>query len=456
MRRSRDAAERLDRRDDDVGRQSVVRMWDWGAALGGDGQRIGETRHNPDDVAQQSRCSVLDVACNSLQSRQSSITPMSILVTGGAGYIGSHVVRQLGERGERVVVLDNLSTGFRSAVLHGEAGRRRHRRSRAGRPPAARAPASTRSCTSPRTPSCRSRSSNPLKYYGNNTCSTRSLLQCCQEAGVKHFVFSSTAAVYGIPAGGIAAEDTPDAADQSVRHVEADERVDAARPRPPRLRCATSCCATSTSPASDPGGRIGQSTINGTLLTKVACEAAVGKRPHVSIFGTDYPTPDGTGVRDYIHVEDLAERAPARRSTICAAGRRVRDAQLRLRPRLQRARSDLDGESAERPAAQDDRRAAPRRRSADRWWPGRERVREVLGWSPQHDDLGCNRALAAGVGSAGCSRSRGCRRIDSAEELAAGLASRRLRRRPISNAMACSRVQAARMPRPCVCPAPNP
>ena len=72
---------------------------------------------------------------------------------------------------------------------------------------------------------------NPLKYYGNNTCSTRSLLQCCQEAGVKHFVFSSTAAVYGIPAGGIAAEDSPTAADQSVRHVEADERVDAARPR---------------------------------------------------------------------------------------------------------------------------------------------------------------------------------------------------------------------------------
>ncbi len=78
------------------------------------------------------------------------------------------------------------------------------------------------------------------------------------------------------------------------------------------------------SPGRDPGGRIGQSTIKATLLTKVACETAVGKRPHISIFGTDYPTPDGTGVRDYIHVEDLAERPPSRRSTTCAAAARRR------------------------------------------------------------------------------------------------------------------------------------
>ena len=133
---------------------------------------------------------------------------MSILVTGGAGYIGSHVVRQLGDRKEKVVVLDNLSTGFKSAVLHGElvvgdtgdhalVSRvlREHQVDTVMHFAAHTiVPESV---------------SNPLKYYSNNTCSTRNLLQCCQEAGVKYFVFSSTAAVYGIPEGGAASEDSP-------------------------------------------------------------------------------------------------------------------------------------------------------------------------------------------------------------------------------------------------------
>lgn len=134
---------------------------------------------------------------------------MTILVTGGAGYIGSHVVRQLGERGERVVVLDNLSSGFRSAVLNGQlvvgdtgdreqVGRilKEH-----GIQTVMHFAAHTVVPESV---------SNPLKYYGNNTCSTRNLLQCCEAAGVRKFVFSSTAAVYGIPEGGIAAEESPD------------------------------------------------------------------------------------------------------------------------------------------------------------------------------------------------------------------------------------------------------
>src|SRR5262245_30933921 len=133
---------------------------------------------------------------------------MSILVTGGAGYIGSHVVRQLSERNEKVVVLDNLSTGFRSAVLHGKlvVGDTGDRElvSRVlkenGIETVMHFAAHTIVPESV---------SNPLKYYGNNTCSTRNLLQCSQEAGVKHFVFSSTAAVYGIPEGGVAAEDSP-------------------------------------------------------------------------------------------------------------------------------------------------------------------------------------------------------------------------------------------------------
>lgn len=229
---------------------------------------------------------------------------MSILVTGGAGYIGSHVVRQLRERNENVVVLDNLSTGFRSATLGvplvvGDTGDRelvsrvlRDHRIETVMHFAAHTivPESV---------------SNPLKYYGNNTCSTRSLLQCCQEAGVKHFVFSSTAAVYGIPESGAAAEDSPTApinpygmsklmSEWMLRDLGAASAL-----RYVVLRYFNVA-------GSDPSGRIGQSTINGTLLTKVACEVAVGKRERLYIFGTDYDTSDGTGVRDYIHVEDLA------------------------------------------------------------------------------------------------------------------------------------------------------
>jgi UDP-glucose 4-epimerase len=146
---------------------------------------------------------------------------------------------------------------------------------------------------------------NPLKYYGNNTCSTRNLLQCCVETGVRHFVFSSTAAVYGIPTSDLAAETTPTApinaygtsklmSEWMLRDVAASSPL-----RYVALRYFNVA-------GSDSAGRIGQATPKATLLVKVACEAAVGKRPHVSIYGTDYPTSDGTGIRDYIHVEDLA------------------------------------------------------------------------------------------------------------------------------------------------------
>jgi UDP-glucose 4-epimerase len=144
-----------------------------------------------------------------------------------------------------------------------------------------------------------------LKYYGNNTSSTRTLLECCLEAGVRHFVFSSTAAVYGTPADGVAAETTPTApinpyGTSKLMSEWMLASVAAASPlRYAALRYFNVA-------GSDCGGRIGQATPNATLLIKVACEAAIGKRPHVSIFGTDFPTADGTGVRDYIHVEDLA------------------------------------------------------------------------------------------------------------------------------------------------------
>ena len=201
---------------------------------------------------------------------------MSILVTGGAGYIGSHVVRQLGERNENVIVLDNLSTGFRSAVLHGSlvVGDTGDRElvSRAlrehGVDTVMHFAANTVVPESV---------SNPLKYYANNTCSTRNLLQCCQEAGVSHFVFSSTAAVYGVPPGGVAAEDSPT---QPINPYGTSKLMSEWMLRD--LAAATSLryvvLRYFNVAGSDPGGRIGQSTINATLLTKVACEAAVGKR----------------------------------------------------------------------------------------------------------------------------------------------------------------------------------
>jgi len=228
----------------------------------------------------------------------------SILVTGGAGYIGSHVVLQLRARGQRVVVLDDLSRGFRRAVLDaplvvGRVGDRaavlallREHAVETVMHFAAYTivPESVR---------------EPLKYYGNNTCSTRTLLECCLEAGVKYFVFSSTAAVYGIPAEGFASETTATApinaygtsklmSEWMLRDVAAASAL-----RYVALRYFNVA-------GSDTSGRIGQATPNATLLVKAACEAAVGKRPGVSIYGTDYPTPDGTGVRDYLHVEDLA------------------------------------------------------------------------------------------------------------------------------------------------------
>jgi UDP-glucose 4-epimerase len=230
--------------------------------------------------------------------------PSSILVTGGAGYIGSHVVLQLRARGERVVVLDDLSRGFRQAVLDtplvvGNVGdretvlkvMREHEVDTVMHFAAFTiVPESV---------------SEPLKYYGNNTCATRALLASCLEAGVKNFVFSSTAAVYGIPAEGVAAEDTPTApinpygtsklmSEWMLRDVSAASPL-----KHVALRYFNVA-------GSDSQGRVGQATPKATLLIKVACEHVMGKRPQVAIYGTDYATADGTGVRDYIHVEDLA------------------------------------------------------------------------------------------------------------------------------------------------------
>lgn len=229
---------------------------------------------------------------------------MSILVTGGAGYIGSHMVWHLVDAGERVVVLDNLSTGFRWAVapeatmVDGDCGDE----ALLGRLIAEHGieeiihfagsvvvPESVR---------------DPLGYYFNNTVKSRALIAAAVGGGVRRFVFSSTAAVYGTPGLEPVGEDAP------------------LRPESPygRSKLMTETMLADTAAArplkyaalryfnvagADPAGRTGQSTRNATHLIKVACEAALGKRDGMTVYGTDYPTPDGTGVRDYIHVSDL-------------------------------------------------------------------------------------------------------------------------------------------------------
>jgi len=311
------------------------------------------------------------------------MNPLSILVTGGAGYIGSHVVRQLLERGERVVVLDNLSTGYRSATLGaplvvGDTGDREvvanvlreysvdtvlHFAAHTIVPESV---------------------SNPLKYYGNNTCATRNLLEQCDRAGVKHFVFSSTAAVYGIPAEGLAREESPTVpinpyglsklmSEWMLRDLAAASKL-----RYVALRYFNVAGA-------DPGGRIGHSAPTATLLVKVACQVAAGARPELSIFGTDYPTPDGTGVRDYIHVEDLAS-AHLRALDYLGAGGSSTTLNCgyghgySVRKVLQMVES-VSGEPLK--VIEAPRRAG----DPPSLVAHADRIRQVLGWTPHFDDL---------------------------------------------------------------------
>jgi len=307
----------------------------------------------------------------------------TVLVTGGAGYIGSHTVLQLVARGERVVVLDDLSTGFRQAVrdvplVVGNVGDRKITDALLAEHKVDTIIHFAAHTIVPESVS------NPLKYYGNNTCATRSLLEAASNAGVKHFVFSSTAAVYGVPSVGLASEETPTAPINAYGTSKLMSEwmlrdLSAATPlRHVALRYFNVA-------GSDPKGRIGQSTRAATLLVKVACEAAVGKRSHLSVFGTDYPTPDGTGVRDYIHVDDLA-RAHLSALDYLRAGGQSLTANCGYGHGYS-VREILS--SVEKIAGVKlDVREEPRRAGDPPSLVAKtDKVRTVLGWKPQLDDI---------------------------------------------------------------------
>jgi UDP-glucose 4-epimerase len=229
---------------------------------------------------------------------------MTVLVTGGAGYIGSHMVYELADAGERVVVLDNLSTGFDWAVAKGvplvigETGDqalvarliREHN-----------VDAIIHFAASVVVPdSVR----DPLGYYRNNTMNSRALIECAVKGGVRHFIFSSTAAVYGNPAEIPVQEDaatlpiSPYGWSKLMTEIMLRDAGSAHDLRHVILRYFNVAGA-------DPQRRTGQSTKAATHLIKVAVETALGLRPKLDVFGNDYPTPDGTCIRDYIHVTDL-------------------------------------------------------------------------------------------------------------------------------------------------------
>ncbi|MDP8994862.1 MAG: UDP-glucose 4-epimerase GalE [Pseudomonadota bacterium] len=230
---------------------------------------------------------------------------LPVLVTGGAGYIGSHAVLALLDAGWPVVVIDNLTTGFEWAVPEGAAFARGDIADTAlvarliARHGIGAIMHFAGSIVVPESVE------KPLQYYENNTVKSRSLIASAVEGGVRHFIFSSTAATYGIP------EEVPVRETAPTQPINPygwsklmTERMlaDAAHAHPLNY-CALRYFNVA---GADPQGRSGQSTAGATHLIKVAVEAATGKRDHVSVFGTDYDTPDGTGIRDYIHVSDLA------------------------------------------------------------------------------------------------------------------------------------------------------
>lgn len=310
---------------------------------------------------------------------------LPVLVTGGAGYIGSHAVLALQDAGWPVAVIDNLSTGFRWAVpadvpfyegdiedqgLVWTIAKEQGIRAVMHFAGSVVVPESVE---------------NPLKYYNNNTAKSRALIEAAVVAGIPHFIFSSTAATYGTPAVSPVAEDCPQVPinpyGMSKLMTEA-MLADVARAFPLNF-CALRYFNVA---GADPLGRTGQSTAGATHLIKVAVEAALGRRAGVDVFGTDYDTPDGTGVRDYIHVADLAT---AHVLALEALIDRPGDS-LTMNCGYGRGFSVLEVlDAVERISGQRIERRLGPRRAGD---PGalisdNRRIRAILPWQPRHADL---------------------------------------------------------------------
>jgi UDP-glucose 4-epimerase len=310
---------------------------------------------------------------------------LNVLVTGGAGYIGSHAVLALLAAGHRVTVIDDLSTGFRAAV-----------------------PADARFCAGDVADRALVRRlveedkidaimhfagsvvvpesiADPLKYYRNNTVNAQGLIECAVAAGVRHFVFSSSAAVYGTPDVVPVAED---AATRPINPYGASKLMTEVMLRDGAAAHPLNHCALRyfNVAGADPEGRAGQSTAAATHLIKVAVEAALGKRSEVVVFGHDYATPDGTGIRDYIHVSDLAE------AHVAALDRLVAEpaASLTLNCGYGRGHSVLEVlDAVERVAKRKLNRRMAARRPGDpaALVADNARVLAALDWRPRHQDL---------------------------------------------------------------------
>ena len=307
----------------------------------------------------------------------------SVLVTGGAGYIGSHVVRQLQECGESVVVLDNLSNGSRDAVGGAEFYQGDVRDAallesifRTWKVSAVMHFAAVTMVSES--------VANPAKYYLNNTVGTANLLQCAAAGEVEHFLFSSTAAVYGAPPGGVCRESTATVpinpygrsklmSEEMLRDISQVSSMGHVILRYFNVAGA------------DSSGNLGQCGKVSTHLFKVACEVAAGSRERLEIYGTDYPTADGTCVRDYLHVEDLASahlaalrylREGGDSTTLnCGYGRGFSVREVVAAVERAANRPLPVAEAARRPGDPPILVAAP------------ERLLRVLDWQPGFDDL---------------------------------------------------------------------
>ncbi|NKJ01900.1 UDP-glucose 4-epimerase GalE [Novosphingobium sp. SG707] len=314
-----------------------------------------------------------------------TIGKLPVLVTGGAGYIGSHAVLALKDAGWKVAVVDNLVTGFRFAVPDGVAfyqgdiedgeliariiaeqgiGAIMHFAGSVVVPESVE---------------------NPLKYYHNNTAKSRALIEAAVKGGVKHFIFSSTAATYGIPEVSPVEEDMPKVPinPYGMSKLMTEIMLKDVAAAHPMNYCALRYFNVA---GADPDARTGQSTAGATHLIKVAVEAALGKRESVGVFGTDFATPDGTGVRDYIHVSDLADAHVLALEALIAQPQRS----LTMNAGYGRGFSVLDVlDAVDRATNRTIRRVMQPRRAGDpdSLISNNARIKATVPWVPRYADL---------------------------------------------------------------------